>query len=287
MRVNHYLPQPRFSRYMCYPESFGHYKEETNHREKRTAEQVPYYNLHVVMSGTGYVVQGNQKVRLHAGTGFLYGEGMPQEYYSDEGEPWDIRWVHFFGEGLPGLFDWKMGGKVWVFAWVGVTRLPGLLDQLLVNGESFIQEKETQISALLYEILMELLQNGEDLNGTPAIGLRQTMLKTADWIKAECTNQLTLEHMAAFSGYSSYYFSRQFHQIMGKTPSEFLLESRLLKAKELLSSTNWSVKHIAERLGFSQCSYFIRRFRLAEGHTPEQFRVLRGVNQSVGYKKEI
>ncbi|WP_261305094.1 helix-turn-helix transcriptional regulator [Paenibacillus andongensis] len=286
MRINHYLPHPRFSRYICYPESFGHYYEETNHREKRTASQMPYYNLHVVVSGTGYVVQGNQKVRLTAGTGFLYGAEMPQEYHSDAEDPWDIQWVHFFGVGLHALFEGKMGGKVWLFNWEGGARLLGLLDSLLAHGESFIQEQETQISVLLYEILVELLQNGEDLFGAPARGLRQTMLKAADWISAQCYEHLTLEQMAAFSGYSPYYFSRQFHQVMGKPPVEFLLESRLVKAKELLSSTDWTVKHISERVGFSQCSYFIRRFRLAEGVTPEQFRALRGMNQSIGSKSE-
>ncbi|MNW14347.1 HTH-type transcriptional regulator GadW [compost metagenome] len=54
----------------------------------------------------------------------------------------------------------------------------------------------------------------------------------------------------------------------------FLLEARLLHAKRLLATTGLPVKTVALEVGFSQTSYFGRRFREREGMTPLEFRNL-------------
>ncbi|MNV88501.1 Bifunctional transcriptional activator/DNA repair enzyme AdaA [compost metagenome] len=86
--------------------------------------------------------------------------------------------------------------------------------------------------------------------------------------------------MAEHAGYSSYYFSRMFHEAIGRTPMQWLLESRIVVAKQLLVSTGWTVKQIAEATCFTQSSYFIARFREQTGLTPMQYRQLFGQPQS-------
>jgi AraC-like DNA-binding protein len=104
--------------------------------------------------------------------------------------------------------------------------------------------------------------------------LRQKMLKTADWIRANCRETITLKDMAEVAGYSEYYVSREFRRVMGLSPIEYLLECRIVQAKQLLTSTDWTMKRIAEWLGFSQSSYFIRKFRESQGITPDHFRMM-------------
>ena len=61
---------------------------------------------------------------------------------------------------------------------------------------------------------------------------------------------------------------------LGISFPEFLLESRLLHAKQLLATTNLSIKQITLETGFSQSSYFIRCFKTQENVTPMQFRMM-------------
>lgn len=206
----------------------------------------------------------------------MYGPDLPQQYYSDVDNPWEIFWVHFFGSGLEPLLDGRGAVQPWLFSIGEEQHVASLFEQLVSSGSLLKQAHEAHISALLYELIVDIVQNTEDLHESPTFGHRQRILKSADWIRAHSHEPLTLEQIAEVSGYSAYYFSRMFHQLIGRTPIQFVLESRIVKSKQLLTSTNWSVQHISEQVGFAQSSYFIRRFRSAEGITPEQFRLLRG-----------
>jgi AraC-like DNA-binding protein len=274
MRINLYLPKPRVTGYACYPDSFGHYYDEPNHRENRPADQCPVFNLHVITKGKGYVIQGDRKTALGAGMGFLYFAHMPQRYEADPADPWDFRWVHFEGAGISSMLNNSDRDEVWLFSWKGTNRLLELLDGLLAYGDDFVQEYEARIAVLLYEIIVELMHGSENLQAGRTSLLRQKMLMTADWIRANCRETITLKDMAEVAGYSEYYVSREFRRVMGLSPIEYLLECRIVQAKQLLTSTDWTMKRIAERLGFSQSSYFIRKFRESQGITPDHFRMM-------------
>lgn len=62
---------------------------------------------------------------------------------------------------------------------------------------------------------------------------------------------------------------RYFKQVMHMTITEYLLEHRLSKAAELLKASGLSVTEIAEQTGFSDVSYFIKKFRQKTGMTPK------------------
>ncbi|WP_219835761.1 AraC family transcriptional regulator [Paenibacillus sp. R14(2021)] len=275
MRINHFLAAPRFDRFVCYPESFGHYYEDPAHRENRAAGQLTAYNWHIVRSGKGCVRIGGENVELQAGSGFLYGPGTKQSYYADDKDPWDVRWVHFNGPGIGGLLQDRGMGEPWLFSWVGCERLDKLWGKLLTFGIPSLQGGEARLSAVLYEMLAELVQNAEGLEGITALEQRGKIIEAAEWIRSHSSQPLTLEEMAAAADYSVSHFSRQFHGLIGKTPVQFLTECRIVQAKYLLVTTKLPVKEVAEQVGFASSAYFIQRFRLAEKITPEQFRRLR------------
>lgn len=65
--------------------------------------------------------------------------------------------------------------------------------------------------------------------------------------------------------------SRMFKQMMGKGYSEYIKEQKLDRAIRLMDE-GYSVKDIAEQLGYSSSQYFIKVFKDAYGITPHQFR---------------
>jgi signal transduction histidine kinase/AraC-like DNA-binding protein len=78
--------------------------------------------------------------------------------------------------------------------------------------------------------------------------------------------------MAGAIGVSEDYLSRVFRQEMNISPWEYLNRYRILKAKELLRSTNDAVKKIALQVGFANPSYFSRMFRSVTGISPSAYR---------------
>jgi len=52
----------------------------------------------------------------------------------------------------------------------------------------------------------------------------------------------------------------------------YVLGKRINKAKEFLSKSSVTVEQLAQILGFSSPSHFIRRFKKLEGLTPSEYR---------------
>ena len=70
------------------------------------------------------------------------------------------------------------------------------------------------------------------------------------YIKENYTRRLNFQLLADHVGYSYDRLRHIFKEKVGVSPSRYLLNVRIQRAKELLSSTNMSIKEIAYRLNF-------------------------------------
>lgn len=276
MREHLFFPSPSMQHYICYPDFIGGYKDDPTHAVRRLPRTNDLklnqlYNLHFILNGSGFVTWSDTRFELAAGTGFLYGPGLPQHYEADPQDPWDIRWIHFAAHGMESLLGSRGLGEVWLFELKDISVVNQRMEELLQLGRAFDLDQEIRASVALYELLLHIIKDASPLSfpRDPAI---PSIYAAADYIRAHCTQSLSVADMAEFTGYSVPYFSRKFHQFMGKTVTAYVLESRILHAKQLLVSTNMTIKEIAIASGFSQSSYFIQCFRKVVHMTPEQFR---------------
>lgn len=83
---------------------------------------------------------------------------------------------------------------------------------------------------------------------------------------------VSVDEVARISGLSSGYFSRQFKNILGTSPSEYARSYRMAKAAEMLRIEEKSIAEISEALGFSGIALFSRQFKQVTGFTPSGFR---------------
>jgi AraC-like DNA-binding protein len=273
MRIHEVMPEPMYKHYTGYPDMIGLYSDFPEHQERRLKGQLQQANLHLVLSGKGYVRESGKEHALEAGQGFYYGPGLEQEYRSDPKEPWEVFWVHIAGEGAGSLLNGRGASSVWLFKYGDLPKLKRLTGELL-GLASLYDRNEVQLAVKLYELLAELALSAETLGAAATLDKRARMREAAEYIRTRCTEPLTLSQMAEQAGFSTYYFSRMFSEVMGRTPMEWLFECRLVAAKQLLMTTGWTIKQIAEHTGFSQSSYFIARFREHIGQTPQEYRRL-------------
>jgi len=101
---------------------------------------------------------------------------------------------------------------------------------------------------------------------------RRRAVETALWIDAHSHEAIELEDAAAQAGVSAFHFLRAFSAVLGVTPHQYLLRSRLRHAARLLADDARSVTDIAYDVGFADLSNFVRTFHRAAGISPLKFR---------------
>jgi AraC-like DNA-binding protein len=101
---------------------------------------------------------------------------------------------------------------------------------------------------------------------------RRRAVETALWIDAHSHRQIDLEHAAAQAGISPFHFLRLFSSVLGVTPHQYLVRSRLRHAARLLADDDSSITDVAYDVGFGDLSNFVRTFHRAAGVSPRRFR---------------
>jgi AraC-like DNA-binding protein len=85
-------------------------------------------------------------------------------------------------------------------------------------------------------------------------------------------NPLSVEKVAEALGVGYAWFRKAFKQYTGIAPGQYMLELKMEKAKQLLSTTAVPVKEIAFQLSFESASHFSKLFKSKTGSSPVQYR---------------
>ena len=91
-------------------------------------------------------------------------------------------------------------------------------------------------------------------------------------MRSEVGRNFDLENFAAENNIGYSWFRRMFKNYTGLSPRQYCLQLKIIRAKELLLSTNLSVKEISYELGFESIHYFSRMFKQKTGKSPSEFR---------------
>jgi AraC-like DNA-binding protein len=101
---------------------------------------------------------------------------------------------------------------------------------------------------------------------------RRRAVEAALWIDAQSHRNIGLEAAADQAGISPFHFLRLFSAVLGVTPHQYLVRSRLRHAARLLADQDRAVTDVAYDIGFNDLSNFVRTFRRAAGVSPLKFR---------------
>ena len=93
-----------------------------------------------------------------------------------------------------------------------------------------------------------------------------------DCIEESCENNISMEERAAVCGSNGSYFGKIFKKALGRSPQEFLMNYRMLKATELLKLTSLSISEIGSAVGYENQLHFSRAFKRIYGVSPREWR---------------
>ncbi len=146
-------------------------------------------------------------------------------------------------------------------AWVSVACEPA----------DYENEARYHMTKAMYLLKENHRVSDESISTHESIAAERTKLML-QFIQDHYTEELTLEQIAASAAASKSMCLRYFRQTIGTTPIRYLIQYRIEKAAEMLLSTGKKAGEIALACGFSDMSYFTRRFREIKGCTPLEYR---------------
>ena len=272
MKRQVFLPIVHENPYFCFPEAVGWYKDEPKHCAIREKNEFDYFNLHVVISGKGYLKSNNAVHMLQQGDSFLYFPSEEQYYYSDKDDPWEIVWVHFRGSYLKEFFIEKGFhlSNVWTLK---------LWNNIKINIFNLLKEAENSgilhqstLSTLTYGIISEFLSQAEALTVNKG-DIYNKIVAILPKMRELSSKPFVLKYWADELNISTFYFCKMFKKATGMSPTNFIMLCRLQKSKQLLTEkSEWTVKRIALECGYPSISYFGKIFLENEGLTPAEYR---------------
>ena len=127
-----------------------------------------------------------------------------------------------------------------------------------------------QTKAILGQLLFEMLRENVSRHFGSNTALR-SLKAASDYMEQNYREKITVEELAERSGYSASHFARQFTKIYGVSPIQYLNGIRILHAKNLLRTDQYTMAEIAQKCGFSNVYYFSRCFKQLTGIPPTKW----------------
>jgi AraC-like DNA-binding protein/ABC-type Fe3+-citrate transport system substrate-binding protein len=151
-----------------------------------------------------------------------------------------------------------------------------LSDMVVAHIRSSFNEAITPLNItikqfILYSLLKQLQQETPQQQ-TDEATLEQRIERTVAYITQNYNAVIARDQLAAIAGYSPSYYSRKFTELYRKTPIEYLIRYRILRAQERLLLTDDLSKNVAKRVGFDDAQYFSRQFKEVVGVPPKHYK---------------
>jgi len=146
----------------------------------------------------------------------------------------------------------------------------GELAQAAADGRSDVGLDE--VGQVFASRFVEVVSGRSERPVSAAAKDRRRAVETALWIEAHSHKPIDLEQAAGQAGISPFHFLRLFSSVLGVTPHQYLVRSRLRHAARLLADDDISITDVAYDVGFGDLSNFVRTFHRAAGVSPLRFR---------------
>ncbi|MBR6938748.1 MAG: AraC family transcriptional regulator [Prevotella sp.] len=232
------------------------------------------YQLLYLTEGEGIFQSANQKpTRIKEGDLFLLFPGEWHTYHPLPQKGWKSYWIGFKGRNVDDRVRAGFLSPTKPIYHVGFSsEIVHLYDEAFSKAkEEAAYSQQTlagivnHLVGLMYSLERNIILN-KDYNYADI--MNRARLRIRESLESNLTIQKIAEELGI--GYSN--FRKLFKEYTGVAPAMYQQELRLQRAKEMLSTTNISIKEIAYRLNFDSPDYFSAKFKIKTGRKPSDFR---------------
>ncbi|WP_165763753.1 AraC family transcriptional regulator [Halalkalibacter urbisdiaboli] len=236
-----------------------------------TRKEKDIYIFQYTLSGEGALTIDGETYYVKKGQAFMVKVPSEHIYYLPEQS---VEWEFIF---------LTLQGEAAATCWENMTRQYGNLFQIPIESdlmkhvfEIYKQAYEHNLhdpyysSSQAYMFLMLCYRHFKQYK--PNDHLPDSIMRATHFIQLHYQNYVTVDDIAVASGLSKYYLIKRFRETMNMTPNQYLTKVRLEHAVHLLKQTNFTIKEIAIKVGYSNDNYFNKVFKKVVGISPGEFR---------------
>ncbi|MGN0516765.1 AraC family transcriptional regulator [Eubacterium sp.] len=224
-----------------------------------------------ILDGTFTYIKDGKHTTAHKGDTVILDCYKPHEYYTNDS--FESIWVHIAGANSVELFEEIENTVGNLVKCKDIQHVEKLLFRIFDGIKSDNPPSELSLSLDIYKLLAELL-NPQSAKSKGENSYEDCVQIIKEFIAENLNEGLTVSRLADIVNMSSSHFSRIFKRQTGFSPYDYILISRLNRAKYLLQVTDMTVASIAYETGFNSESNFIYFFTENEGISPGKFRKL-------------
>ena len=237
---------------------------------------LPEYQLLYITEGEGiFHCKTVPEAKLKEGDFFLLFPGEWHSYHPTGPRGWKKYWIGFRGHNMDDRVRAGFLSPTKPIYHVGfsesIVRLYKNAFDSAIAEEAYTQQVMAGIVNLLIGLMYSKERNIELQNRSQAHVdlINRARLR----IREELESSLTIQQVAEDLGMSYSNFRKLFKEHTGLSPATYQQDLRLQRAKELLTTTDMSIKEIAYRLNFDSPDYFSSKFKIKTGRKPSDLRL--------------
>ncbi len=153
-----------------------------------------------------------------------------------------------------------------------------IFKKALFEQENKLPYYHESVKAMMQQVLVIIFRKYlvEDSRNGELSNKLKLIKKVVKYIKRHYDEELTVEKISDYCGYSRFYVSKTFKEITGYTVIWYINAARIEKAKSLLRNGNFSMSEIASQCGFVNQSYFGKVFKRLENISPHEYKAKKG-----------
>lgn len=232
------------------------------------------YQMLYLVDGEGvFSTEHVKDVQIKAGDIFLLFPGEWHTYRPADGRQWKSYWIGYKGRNMDDRvrFNFLSAGKPVYHIGFSTDII-----QLYKSAIKIAKEEPPYSQQILAGIVNDLIGHMYALERNIELsrhGAYIDMISKARMrIREGVETKVTVQEIAAELGSSYSNFRKLFKEYTGFSPAMYQQDIKLQRAKELLSTTDLSIKEIAYRLNFESPDYFSSKFKNKIGCKPSEFR---------------
>ncbi len=259
----YHTPPEHAQKLLYYHTWIGHYYCTSEYEFNRKSYTHPL--LCYVRKGVMHFDFRGEHKKAQAGDIVLIDCTEPHRYYAEDGL--EFLYIHFNGVNAREMCHYIIDQKGWLISGENNYRI----ETILINALDLFRhdgfETSFHTSMRIYQIFDLLLAPTENDRK------EQTPIDDAiHYIRTNVGISITLDELAQIANLSPYYFAHQFKKHTGYAPLDYVINTRIEKAKVLLLRTDRSVAEIADEVGYGSSSSLINLFVKRVGVSPTQYR---------------
>ncbi len=231
------------------------------------------YHILYVAAGCCIVTEGDEVIQVPAGSVIIYRPHEPQQYKYDNTVKSISYYVHFSGTGCEELLDKFCLNEGRVFE-IGLshrleTTWTNMIEDFHIKEPFYEQFCHSHLLRIL-SIIGARIYNAEKI---PDAGINNKIIEILKIMHNEYSENKSISYYANIFGLSESRFTHIFKEYAKVSPNKYLLNIKMMKAKELLENTDLPMSQVAALVGIPDQNYFSRLFKQHIGYSPKTYQL--------------